>query len=276
MKLFKKVSIIGTGLIGGSIGLAIRKRRLATEVIGVSRQQTNIALAKKCGAIDRGSIDLGIIKGSDLVIIATPVNTIIKLAPAISKIIDKDCIVCDVGSTKQVVVNKLSKIFRRFVGAHPLAGSEKRGVANANSALFEDSLCIITPVSGINKVDIAKINKLWVSLGARVEKMSPGQHDRIVSFVSHLPHVVAFSLIASVPDVFLKMAPNSLKEMTRIAASDAQMWHDVLLSNKSNVLNAIKLFEKNLAKIKTALKKSNSAALSGIICSAKTKREKIT
>ena len=140
MKLFNKVAIVGVGLIGGSIALAIKKHRLAHEIIGVSRHTKSLLLAKKMGAIDRGSQDINIIKDADLVILATPVNTIINLAPKILKVIKRACIVSDVGSTKEQIVKILEKIFPNYIGSHPLAGSEKRGIINADPKIFKDSL----------------------------------------------------------------------------------------------------------------------------------------
>jgi prephenate dehydrogenase len=159
MRLFNKVAIVGVGLIGGSLALAIKKRGLAKEVIGVSRRKKTLLLARQRGMIDRGSQDLNIIKDVDLVILAAPVETIIKTAQEVSKIVGPDCIVIDVGSTKEQIVFKLEKLFKHFVGSHPLAGSEKRGVSNACDEIFNNSLCILTPTkhtaaSALRKVGV--------------------------------------------------------------------------------------------------------------------------
>ncbi|MBN1912944.1 MAG: prephenate dehydrogenase/arogenate dehydrogenase family protein, partial [Candidatus Omnitrophica bacterium] len=145
MRSFNKVAIIGVGLIGGSLGLAIKNKGLAKEVVGVSRRRTTLALAKKKGAIDYGSQKLSVIKDADLVIFATPVSVILKLAPLIKKNIKPSCIVTDVASTKRKVTESLSRVFKNYVGTHPLAGSQKHGVLYARADIFKDSLCLIVP-----------------------------------------------------------------------------------------------------------------------------------
>src|SRR3989338_7095736 len=156
MRLFNKVAIIGTGLIGGSMALAIKKKCLAHQIIGVSRHKNTLIWGKNSRVIDKGSQDLSIIADADLVVLATPVNTILKLAGIILKFIRKDSIVTDVGSTKKEIVSKLSKIFPNYVGSHPLAGSEKRGLVNASTDIFKNSLCILTPVKNTNPKALKK------------------------------------------------------------------------------------------------------------------------
>jgi prephenate dehydrogenase len=275
MRLFNRVAIVGTGLIGGSMGLAIKKRKLAREVIGVSRHKKTLSLAKRAHAIDRGSQDLKSIKDADLVILAVPVDTILKLAPAISKIIRKECFVTDVGSTKQGIVAKLNRIFPRFIGSHPLAGSQKRGVLNANFDLFKGSLCILTPAKDTQKTAQEKIKRLWVQLGARVIVLAPQTHDKILSFTSHLPHVAAFSLISAVPKQFLKFASTGLGDTTRIAASEAELWSDIFLSNRGHLLCSIAALESNLSRIKSAIKQRDKKLLNKILKGAKAKRDSL-
>ena len=273
MRLFNKVAIIGTGLIGGSMALAIKKKCLAHQIIGVSRHKNTLIWGKKSRVIDKGSQDLSIIQDADLVVLATPVNTILKLAGIILKFIRKDSIVTDVGSTKKEIVSKLSKIFPNYVGSHPLAGSEKRGLVNASTDIFKNSLCILTPAKNTNPKALKKIKDLWNRLGARVIFLSPDTHDRILSFVSHLPHVIAFSLIDIVPDKYLKFGATGLKDTTRIALSDSRLWVDILLSNRENMLKSIEHFENNLSRIKSAINKRDERTLIKILKKAKGKRE---
>ncbi|MCM8796019.1 MAG: prephenate dehydrogenase/arogenate dehydrogenase family protein [Candidatus Omnitrophica bacterium] len=275
MRLFDKVAIVGTGLIGGSIALAIKKKQIAKEVIGISRHRYTLALAKKIHAIDKGSLDLEVIKDADLVILATPVNTILNLAPRISKIIKGNCIVIDVGSTKQEIVAKLSKVFTHYLGAHPLAGSEKRGIVNATADLFKDSLCILTPTKNTDKKTLRKITRLWVELGAEVDILSANRHDKILSFTSHLPHIVAFSLIKSIPQRYLKFASGGLKDTTRIAGSESELWSDIFLSNRKNILGSIRILENNLEKIKSAITRKDKRRLNRILKKAKEKRDNL-
>lgn len=275
MKIFNKVAIVGTGLIGGSLGLAIKSNKLASKVVGVSRHKKSLLEARKKGAINEGSITLNIIRGADLLILATPVNTIISLTPQISKMISKDCIVMDVGSSKEEIVSRLSRVFPNYVGAHPLAGSEKRGIAFANKELFKGSLCIVTPDNKTKKSALLKIKKLWSGVGAKTMETTPSTHDKIMAFVSHLPHAVSFALMNSVPEVFLRFAASGLKDTTRISASEPQLWADIFMSNYKNILTALGLLEGNLKQIKIAIKTRNRAALIKILEKSKTKREKL-
>jgi len=272
MKLFNKVAIIGTGLIGGSIALDIKKNKLAGEVVGVSRHKRNISLAKKMHAIDKGSQDIFIAKGADLVIFATPVETILSLAPRIAAIVDKNCIVTDVGSTKQKIASKLEKVFLKYAGSHPMAGSEKHGVRNAKAGMLKDSLCLVTRDENTNKEAVRKITKLWSALGTKVLILSPAAHDKILSFVSHLPHAVAFSLISSVPKEYFKFSSSGLKDATRIAASEPELWADIFLTNRGNMLKSITVLENNLAGIKSAINNKNKHLLTRILKKASEKR----
>lgn len=272
MRIFKKVAIIGVGLIGGSIALAIKKKGLSDEVVGVSRRRETIASAIKLGVIDKGSQDIGIVRGADLVIFATPVNIILKSAAQVAKIIDSDCIVTDVASTKEEVVRRLQKLFSGYVGAHPVAGSEKRGVANADAGIFKGALCIFAPTKRTSSKSMAKLKLLWGRLGAKVVSLAPDKHDKALSFSSHLPHAVAFTLINSVPSYALKFGASGLKDTTRIAASDSELWCDIFLSNRRNILKAIDIFRNNLDKIKSAIDRKDRAILSKILNSAKYKR----
>lgn len=274
MRAFKKVAIIGIGLIGGSIALAIKRNGLAQKIVGVSRHEKTIILAKKIKAIDAGSLSLNIIKGADLVIFATPVKTIITLAKRVAELVGRDCLITDVGSTKKEIVSCLDSLFKNYIGSHPLAGSEKRGVISAKEDIFRSSLCIITPTARTTSLAKNKVSLFWKKLGAKIAVLSPEEHDRIIAFVSHLPHVAAFSLINSVTDKYLKFAASGLKDTTRIASSDSHLWTDILLSNKQ-LLKAITLFENNLKKIKQVISRQDRQSLAKILGAAKAKREKL-
>jgi prephenate dehydrogenase len=275
MRLFKKVAIIGVGLIGGSIGMAIKRNRLADKVVGTSRHKKNLLLAKRCKAIDSGSSGLEVIRGADLVIIAVPVSSVLKLAPKIAGLVGPDCIVSDVASTKQEIVTRLSRIFPRYVGTHPMAGSEKRGIANSACRMFVGSTCLFTPLASTDKQALAKIKKLWSCLGARVVTIPPAGHDKALAFVSHLPHIAAFSLINSVPEQYLKFGASGLKDTTRIASSDSGIWSDILLSNRSNLLSAINTLQKNLGRLRQAISSRDAKKLNALLKTAKQKRDSL-
>lgn len=272
---FKKVAIVGVGLIGGSIALAIKKNRLADEVVGVCRSKATLLMARRLKVVDSCSRDFGIIKGSDLVILATPVGTIMDSAKAVSRLINRDCIVTDVGSTKYEIVSRLGKVFPYFVGSHPMAGSEKRGVANARADIFKDSLCILTPTRNTKLSGLRRVRRLWGILGSRVIVVNPSLHDKILSFVSHLPHLLAFCLIDIIPVEFLKFGSSGLKDTTRIASSEAEVWKDIFISNRQATLKAIGIFQKRLSAIKGVLQKKDLRSLDAVLVRAKKKRDSL-
>jgi prephenate dehydrogenase len=275
MRLFERVAIVGTGLIGGSIALDIKKHRLADQVIGVTHHKNTASLIKRKKIVDIASCSLRVIEDADLVILALPVGVILELVPRIAQIIKPSAIVTDVGSTKREVVWRLDKVFSKFVGAHPLGGSEKRSAAFAASGIFKKSICIITPTAKTDKKALAKIKQLWQKVGARIAFLSPEDHDRILSYTSHLPHITAFSLINTVPKEYLKLSAGGLKGTTRIAASGSQLWSDIFLSNRKNILKTIALYENNLALIKKAINKNDRKALDKFLEQAKAKRNSL-
>lgn len=272
MKVFNKIAIIGTGLIGGSLALAIKKKGIAAQVVGVSRKKSTLLSAKKIGAIDRGSQELDIIQDADLVVLATPVEAIINLAPRIKRFIEKKCIVIDVGSTKERIVSRLDKIFPNYVGTHPLAGSEKRGILNARPDIFKNSLCILTPTKKTAPLALRKINLLWKRIGAKTVFLKPDIHDKILAFTSHLPHIIAFSLISAIPAKYLGLSSTGLRDTTRIAASDNEIWEEIIFSNKKHIINSIRVFQNNLSKIKSAIQNKDRLALGSILTQARSKR----
>jgi prephenate dehydrogenase len=271
--MFNKAAIIGTGLIGGSMAIAIKKKRLAREVIGISRHKSTLLWAKKRHWIDKGSQDLSAIRGSDLVVLAAPVNTILKQADTVARFAGKECLITDVGSSKKQIVNKLSAIFPNFVGGHPLAGSEKRGIVNASEDIFKDYLCILTPGDKTRAAALNRIKRLWLGLGARVAVMDAEKHDRILSFVSHLPHAVAFSLIGIIPQEYIRFGASGLKDTTRVASSDHKLWSDIFLSNRKNMISSMAAFEKNLRRIRSAILNRDEKTLVAILKKANIKRE---
>ena len=275
MKLFNKVGIVGVGLIGGSIGMALKRRGLANEVVGICRRTQNIKQAKKLGAIDHGSLDLEAIKNCDLVILATPVRNIIKTIPKVNRLVRKGCIVIDAGSTKSEIVKTADRFLSRnicFIGTHPLAGSEKKGVGFACSDLFKDSLCLLTPSKKSSSCNLNKIKKLWRALGAKTKVISPAVHDKLISFSSHLPHAVVFSLVDSLPKEAQGFVASGFKDTTRIALSDPNLWQDVFLTNADKLIEAIDKFQISLGKLKRLIKKKNKKSLLALIEHIREKR----
>ncbi len=266
---------MGVVLNGGSIERGLKMRGLCGTVVGVSRHKASIDRARRMGVIDQGSCDMSIISGADLVIVAAPVQAIMGLAAKIRRYAAKDCLVTDVGSAKQEIVSCYEKRFSSYVGSHPMAGSEQRGVVNAAGDLFQDSLCIVTPTRRTPKKARQIVTELWRALGGRVLILRPAAHDAAVSVVSHLPHAVAFALIQSVPGRYLRWAAAGLRDTTRIAASDAGLWADIFLSNSKHVVSDIARFQRQLDLIKTAIKTKNRTALERCLEKARLARERL-
>lgn len=276
MKMFNKVVIIGTGLIGGSIGLALKKQQLAACVMGLSRHRKNVRLAKKVGAIDSIGESLTVVEDADLVILATPVDTIIDLAERIANKIKKDCIVIDVGSTKEHIVSALNTLMPNFLGCHPLAGSEKKGIVNLQDDIFKGSICIITPTAQTNPRVLNKVKLFWKKMGARIIILSAKKHDQVLALTSHLPHALAFSLISSIPDRYLALSSSGLRDTTRISGSNASLWSEIFLSNRVNLLTVLSIFQKRLTVLKLALEDKNKSQLVKILKKANKKRKKLS
>lgn len=277
--LFKRVTIVGVGLMGGSLGMAIKKNNLAKEVVGLSQKQSSLLKAMKQKSIDVASTNIEeAIKNSDLVILATPVESIIKLLKTINPYIRRGCIVTDLGSVKAEIVDAAQKILTHpsyFIGSHPLAGSEKRGVEYATEDLFQNAISVITPTDKSNSAAVAKINQLWTKVGSNVKVMSPDEHDEILAYVSHLPHLLAFGLIGTIPEKYLAFSAQGLKDSTRIAASSPEMWSDICLTNSKNIVKGLDEIVRQLSDLRQAIVQKNDKYLIDHFTKAKQKRETI-
>jgi prephenate dehydrogenase len=278
-ELFRRVAIVGVGFMGASLGLAIKKKGLAREVIGIGRQETSLKEAKDLGAIDEGTLDFnkGTV-GADLIVLATPVNTILSTIEILGKEHRRGCIITDLGSTKAEIVARAEKVLPHsllFVGSHPLVGSEKRGPAHANAQLYEGAVCVMTPTDKTNRLAREKIKQFWTQLGSSVKLMTPQEHDQVLAYISHLPHLAAFALMKAIPDNYLDQATQGLKDITRIAASDPQVWRDIALSNHKSILEALDEAVKVLASIRKAIVTRDTEALTDIFKVAREKRERL-
>ncbi|MBU1006879.1 MAG: prephenate dehydrogenase [Candidatus Omnitrophica bacterium] len=279
MKLFKRVTIIGLGLIGGSLGLAIKKAGLAKEVIGVSRRMSTIRGAKAIRAVDSATLDIKkSVEGSDLVILTAPVLTIINIAKKIAGCLKKGAIVIDAGSTKKTIVSKIEAAFPKtvyFVGSHPIAGSERSGVTSADKDLFKGAYCILTKSARTHAESIARIKKFWEALGMKVEIMSPDDHDETVSRLSHLPHAIAVALSNTCAKCDLRMAAGGFKDTTRISSGAPELWKDIFTTNRKNIIKDIVKYKKELSKIEKALRNNKDAELLRLLRKAKSIRDSI-
>lgn len=255
---FSKITIIGLGLMGGSLAWALKKSRRVGEVFGVDLDEKTLDYALREGIIDDGSkeIEKGVSQ-SDLIVIATYVGIIPKVAKSIISLVSKGTIITDVGSVKGKIVNEIEELLPShlyFVGGHPIAGTERSGVWASDLRLFNGKRCILTPTLKTHPEALAKVKSLWESVGARVFTMDAETHDRVFSFVSHLPHLVAYALVNSVASQrvlnnMLDFAGGGLRDYTRIGASSPEMWSDIFLMNRDNVLESIREFKKSLERI---------------------------
>ena len=276
----KQVTIIGTGLIGGSIGLALKQQDLAERVVGCDRPAV-LNAARKRGAIDEGREDpRQACEGSDLVVLATPVGGIIDLVERLGPVLPPTTLITDVGSTKEKIVDRVRAVFgdnagERFLPGHPMAGKEVGGIEHADAELFRGAVWIITPVLATGRTSKIAIHrppkrkgaeprKHFVeavdAFGARVIEMDPARHDRLCAWISHLPQFVSTALAAALEAEFGKDADvhaiggRALKEMTRLAESPYSMWRDIALTNESNLQMALQKLEQRLAHLRDNLR----------------------
>jgi prephenate dehydrogenase len=279
MRLFNKITIIGVGLIGGSIGLAVKKRKVAGEVVGVFRHADTMQRARKARAIDTATMDmLEGVKDADLVVIATPVSMIPCIVEAIAPVMRKGSIITDAGSAKGFVVREASKALSngvKFVGSHPMAGSEKTGVNFASADLFKGATSIVTRTRYTDKAALLKIKRFWESLGSKVMVMDPDEHDRAVALVSHLPHLLAQELCLLQDKKSIACAAGGFKDTTRIAASDPMMWLDIFQANKKEVARAIDDMVNLLKHFKKAVESGDSKSIAARGARAKAIREEL-
>jgi len=277
MKRLDCVAIVGVGLVGGSIGLALRKRDLARQVIGIGRRQVSLRIARRVGAVTNTTIDLA--KGAaeaELVIVCTPVGQIVDHVRKAAEHAPEGTLITDTGSTKQGIVAALDGSLARgcrFLGSHPLAGSEKTGASNADAELFEGRVALITPTANTTGEDYDRIEGLWEALGSVVIKMSPEEHDRALSLTSHLPHLAAAALAATVPEALYRISGTGLRDTTRLASGDPRLWLAIAEQNRDNMLSALEQYGRQLAALHGAIRDRDPARLEALLALAKKNRD---
>lgn len=265
---FKKVAIIGVGLIGGSLAGALKSRYgSSVSIIGYGRREGNLKEALRRGLIDSYAfLPEEAVEDRDLVVLATPVGRFRELLKRFSSHLKRGSVVIDVGSVKGIVRELESLVPEgvEFVGCHPIAGSEKAGAENASPGLFNDALCIVTPTERTNSTALNRVITIWRSVGCRVVQMSPEEHDRVFGLISHLPHLVSFALVNTVakldPDA-IKYSGGGFKDTTRIAMSPSELWVDISLENRKNLIELIETIKTELDSIRNALISSDEERL---------------
>lgn len=283
--LFDRVAIIGAGLIGGSIGMALRQRRLARRVVAVARSEQTLRLALERGAADEATAALtDAVTGADLVVLAAPVSLIIEHLQVIASVVGAECILTDVGSVKAPVVAAAEHALPRpgrFVGGHPLAGSERKGIAAARPNLFDGAMWILTPTAVTDEAALDRAEDLVARLGARSLLLSPQEHDDLLARTSHLPHLVAAALVnviaqrAKEQAETLDVIGQGFRDATRIAAGDASLWADIALANSQALLAALEEMTAQTDLFCAALRAGNRQELERLLGDAQRAREEL-
>jgi prephenate dehydrogenase len=265
LERFGTVVIIGVGLIGGSVGLALRARGLARRVIGIGRDEGRLKEAERAGAIDAGTTDLT--RGAadaDIAIVCTPVTRIAADVLSVAECGPRDLLVTDAGSTKSTIVEAVEQSARArasFVGAHPIAGSERQGAAYARPDLFEGRVCVLTPTERTPADRLPQARRFWEKLGCRVREMTPQAHDDALAFTSHLPHAVAAALAANVSAELLPLSAGAFRDGTRVAGADSELWAGIFCENRLPILGALASFQDRLAAFCAALQAADEPSL---------------
>lgn len=281
--LFNRIAVIGVGLIGGSLARACRDG-IASRVIGLDVDQTHLQQALSLGLVNQADDLPTGVEGADLVVVAVPVGAIVRVVRAIAPHLAAESIVTDVGSVKGDLVAEVEEEIpagRTYVGGHPITGTERSGPEASRAGLFQNSLCVLTPTSRTPAEALGKVTHLWETLGSKVVRMDPFQHDRIFALVSHLPHVVAYTLMATLlspteeGEELLGFSAGGLRDFTRIAASDPVMWRDILIRNRKEVLESIARFQKALTRLEEMIRTQDAAGLMEEFQRAKEIREQL-
>ena len=277
MKRLSTVAIVGTGLIGGSIGLALRKFALAEKIIGIGRRQGSLRIARRVGAVTNTTIDLAKgVEEAELVVICTPVGQIVGHVQEAARHCPPGTLITDVGSTKVSIVEALDDRLPRdcrFLGGHPLAGSEKSGAANARAELFDGRLAILTPTRNTLAEDFDLLEQFWQGIGSVVVQMSADEHDQAMAVTSHLPHVAAAALAAATPEQFFRFSGTGILDTTRLAAGDPALWRQILTLNREHVLTALERYGGCLAALHAALRDGDQTELQRLLTLAKKNRD---
>jgi prephenate dehydrogenase len=251
------VVIVGVGLIGGSIGKALRESGLARRVIGVGRDTARLELAQRLGAIDDAAQDdAAAYAASSVAVVCTPVSRVAQDVCRVARYVPDDALIMDVGSTKRVIVETVERDPRaaeRFLGAHPIAGSDRSGVEHARADLFRGSTCVLTPTQCVQPTLVGRAADFWTALGCHVLEMSPEAHDQALAHTSHAPHLVASALSRLSPPQWHALAGGAFRDMTRVAGADTELWVAVFRQNRAAVLHALDALQTNLAELRHAL-----------------------
>lgn len=280
---FRKVTLAGVGLLGGSLGLALKQRDLAESVHGFVRRQASVAECLALGVVDRCTRNVAeAVKDADLVVLCSPVGQMAGLFREMTPFLSPDCLVTDVGSVKSALVSEIEPLAAAagipFVGSHPMAGAERSGPAHARPDLFEGAVCVVTPTTSTPAGAADRASALWESVGSKVVRMTPMLHDDLVSRSSHLPHVVASGLANYVlspvhPREQAELCAGGFRDTTRVASGSPSMWRDIALANRRNLARVLGVFIEDLQEFRRALDEGDSATVEEYFRQAKERRD---
>ena len=284
--MFKKVCIIGCGLIGSSIARGIKKNKLANKVVSSNRSNNTNKKIIRLKIVNEASSDTKkIVKGSDLIIIASPLSSYKNIILKIKSSLKNGVILTDVGSVKKNVISLIEKNIPKnasWISSHPIAGTEESGPESGFSELFKNRWCILTPSKKSKSKDVKLLEKFWQKLGSKVDIMNVKQHDYILSITSHMPHLIAYNIVNTTLKIkkkkdrnIVKYSAGGLRDFTRIAASNPIMWRDIFIQNRENTSKVIDKFIENLKDLKKAIKSKNEKKLEKIFTKTKKIRKQI-
>lgn len=281
----QRLCVIGVGLIGGSLARALRQADAVGEVIGSGRREEPLRRALEIGVIDRYELDLGrAVAAADMVVVAVPLGAMGAVFAAIAGKLPPDCVLTDVGSAKGSVVGEVRRLFGRtppgFVPGHPIAGTEKSGVEASFPELFRGRKVILTPLVETDATALERVRRMWELTGAEVVEMGVRHHDEVLAATSHLPHLLAFALVDTLARLddraeIFRYAAGGFRDFTRIASSDPQMWHDICLANREQLLAMIDLFCRDLKRLAEAIDQDDSGAIMTVFQRAKHARDNL-
>jgi prephenate dehydrogenase len=280
--MFKRITILGVGLLGASFALALKENNLCNSITGYGRSRENLLKAKERNILDSFEQDpAAACKDADLIMLSAPVGSFLDLTKRIAPSLKKGAILTDVGSVKGRLVREIEKILPKsvhYIGGHPIAGSDRSGIDSADPGLFRNAKCIITPTEKSDPEALKKIRVLWKSLGSEILTLDPEEHDRIYASVSHLPHLIAFALVNTVADMdrsYLDFSGKGFTDATRIASSSEELWSDICLLNRDNLIEVLDVFQRNLEKLEQYLKAGNAGSLKNEFRKARILKEQI-
>ncbi len=273
------LTIVGVGLLGGSVALAARCRGVADRIIGFNERPASLERARQLQVVDETTMDLAeAARQSDLMIFCTPVDRIPAQVLAAARSCRPGTLLTDVGSTKATIVCEVEAVLPghvTFIGGHPLAGSEKSGPENASATLFQDRLVVLTPTAGTPPAPLQQLSDFWQRLGARVRLMSPEEHDLALALTSHLPHLVASALAGILPPELADLAATGFRDTTRLAAGLPHLWEAIFLSNREALLQALQRFEGQVARFHQGLREGDPQELRQLLQQGKAVRDSL-